>query len=314
MGIKMGAAYDCVGKKWYADSYSKGMGKEPLHCEFCPAHVTHRKAHSREIDNEASFIPAHFKLMPNVRHAQGCKYSVVDELKIIAKESKDLLEAVREDQYRIRLVMLKEALLGKTDGVDEGSGGTGKKSGTTYAAAKGKLPAYLNTARKVLRLRALCDSDDEIAEHLELVFEGDTIVPWSKFYFETPRHPEALNDLVSGDIQYPIAIHGIVKSCRPVSGKYGPTNVLNLERPRYIPDPQNLSHGIGLQVSVWSKNASWLSFPVGREVVILGLWRAKPCSSPFVPEGDRQKFTTLTTHELSLNLSLETQIALVPDK
>jgi len=107
-------------------------------------------------------------------------------------------------------------------------------------------------------LRALCDSDDEIAAHLELVFEGSTVVPWSQFYFETECHLDAYRNLARNTVQHPIALHGTVKSKRPVAGKNGPTNVLNLAKPKYVADTDNPEMGIGVEASVWCEEADWL--------------------------------------------------------
>jgi hypothetical protein len=313
MGIKMGEALDSAGVEWQAETYMKGQGKEPLKCYYCPAPVTHQKAHTRERDDKPFLVSAYFRLLPHGRHAEGCTHGVEQEVKSIAKESEGLIESIRDGQYRLRLVMIAEAL-GATS-TKPASAPQRPASGTskTYAAARGKLPGYINSAKRVLQLRALCDEDDEIAEHLELVFEGNTVVPWSMFYFETERHLDAYHMISRNTVQIPIALHGTVKSKRSVDGKHGPTNVLNLSKPKYLANGVDTGNGIGMEVSVWAKDASWfVGLEEGAEVVILGIWKTTAGTpSPAKKEG---KFSTFTTHKLSLNPILMAQIARVPKR
>ncbi|HJW53984.1 MAG TPA: hypothetical protein VJ577_01800 [Burkholderiaceae bacterium] len=196
MGIKMGKAIDSAGVEWIAEHYAKGKGKEPLRCVHCPVQITHQSAHTRERDDKPVLVPAYFRLLPGGRHADGCKHAVSDEIKAIASESKDLFESVRDGQYRLRLVMIRDALTGLSKKPSNGSNGNQDgRTSKTYERSRSKLPAYINSAKRVLQLRALCDADDEIAAHLELVFEGNTIVPWSQFYFETERYLEAFHNV-----------------------------------------------------------------------------------------------------------------------
>lgn len=308
----MGVATDSAGAEWHADTYTKGKGREPLKCKYCSAHVTHHSAHVREYEDKSILVPAYFRLLPNGRHAYGCRHAVEQEIKTIAKESEDIFESVRDGQYRLRLMMIKEALdgAGSKPKSNSNKGQLGKVS-KVYEHSRNKLPAYINSAKRVLQLRALCDGNDEIAEHLELVFEGNTVVPWPQFYFETEHHLDAYHAILHNTVQHPIAIHGTVKSKKPVDGKYGPTNVLNLIKPRYLTNPDDPDNGIGIEVSIWAKNADWFNgLEENTEVVILGLWKAKPgISSPAQKVG---KFKTFTTHKLNTTLMLMAQIARIP--
>lgn len=311
MGIKMGSAFDAAGVEWFADTYTKGKGKEPLKCLYCPAPVTHQSAHTRERDDKPTLIPAYFRLLPNGRHGYGCKHAVEVEVKTIAKESEGLIESIRDGQYRLRLVMISKGLGGGSSTTSKGGGTSGKHTSKTYEHSRSKLPAYINSAKRVLLLRALCDSDDEIAQHLELVFEGNTVVPWSQFYFETERHWDAYHTVLRNTVQYPIALHGVVKSKAPYEGNYGPTNVLNLVKNKYQTNPDDSSNGIGVEVSIWAKDADWFAgLDAGTEIIILGLWKTK--SGAPLPAKKQGKFQTFTTHRLSVNPLIMAQITRVP--
>lgn len=315
MGIKMGSAFDSAGVEWSAENYLKGKGKEPLHCIYCPVQITHQNSHTRERDDKPIFVPAYFRLLPGGRHADGCKHAVREEIKTIADESKDLFESVRDGQYRLRLVVIRDTLaeLGKKP--SNGGGEPRSRNGKIYERSSGKLPGYINSAKRVLQLRALCDSDDEIATHLELIFEGSTVVPWSQFYFETERHLEAYYNLTRNTVQYPIALHGTVKSKRPVKGKNGPTNVLNLAKPKYIASVDNPEIGVGVEASVWCEDADWFSgLNEGDEVVVLGMWKGKAGEPSNSSKPDQYRYKTFTTHKLTVWPVLVAQIARVRSK
>jgi hypothetical protein len=315
MGIKMGAASDSAGIEWNAKDYAKGKGKEPLHCVHCPVQITHQSAHTRERDDKPHLVPAYFRLLPGGRHADGCKHAVSDEIKSIASESKDIFESLQNGQYRLRLVMIRDALTGlgkKPSG--GGDSAQGRRTGKTYERSKNILPGYINSGKRVLQLRALCDSSDEIAEHLELVFEGNTIVPWSQFYFEAEDYLQAFHNLSRNTVEHPIAIHGTVKLVRPVPGKWGPTNVLNLVKPKYIADTNNPELGIGIEASVWCDNAEWFGrLNEGDEIVVLGMWKAK-AGEPKASSSPKYRFKSFTTHKLSVTPVLLAQIARVPSR
>lgn len=309
MGIKMSVAIDAAGMPWPAETYIKGQGKEPLKCEKCSALIHHKVTHLRERDGEPTIIPAHFALNPLERHASDCKYAVDHEIKIIAKESEKLIETIRDGKYRLRLVMIRDALNARQPAIS-GSGmkPTNQKS-TIYERASGEnLAGYINTAKRVLELRAICDDDKEIAEHLELLFEGNTIIPWSQFYFETERHLDAFYAVLRNTVQYPFAIHGTVKSKRSHNNKF----VVNLEKPRYAEDSEDVNNGIGIEVSIWVENANWLNgIEVGTEAVILGPWKAKSGVKELPHEPRR--FKTYLTNKLSLTLKMPSQIIRVPN-
>lgn len=311
MGVKMGEAFDSSGHEWTADLYHKGLGIPPLKCKFCPASVTHNPSHSRDLDEKSVLVPAYFKLLPGERHSSGCTFAVQQEVTAILRESRDLFESIRDGQYRLRLAMIKDALLGispKT--IQKESEKPGQEKGrvrTTYVKASGKLPGYINSAKRVLKLRALCDDDAEIAKHLELVFEGNAVIHWPQFYFEATRHIEAFNTIVRNTVQHPIALHGYVDSKRIGVGKNG-ESVLNFQKDKYQQDPQNSENGIGVEISLWAKDSTWFSkIDEGDEIVVLGLWSATRKAPIAAKRPGRYK--AFATNKLSVSLVLMAQVA-----
>lgn len=318
MGVKMDVALDSAGREWFADSYRKGMGTPPLKCKFCPASVTHTPSHPRERDDKPVLIPAFFRLMPGNRHGDNCKFAVRENLEIIAKQSDDLFETIRNGGRRLRLVMIKDALTAVSSKPAQGSGTadarTGQtRTGQTYTTAPGKLAGYINSAKRVLQLRALCDDDVEIAEYLELVFEGNTVVHWPQFYFETERHLDAYHAIVRNTVQYPIALHGHVKTKRLNTGKDGKSHVLNLQKDRSRVNPDDPENGVSVEASIWSKDPGWFAgIDEGDEVVVLALWKAAVGTARPVEKAGR--FKTFTTHKLTTNLVVMAQVAKVPKR
>lgn len=65
-----------------------------------------------------------------------------------------------------------------------------------------------------LKLRALCASNEEMEQHLELVFEGDLTVSSDQFYVEQERHRHSYHGVSQNTLQHPIATKGRIKSVR----------------------------------------------------------------------------------------------------
>lgn len=312
MSIKMAKAKDSAGQTWDAATYSKGKGNEPLKCFGCSVDVTHVNAHEKQLHEKAVVVPAFFRLMPGVLHLENCGFQVEKKIKVVADESEGLIESIKKGRYRLRLASLKDEFSNGGSEGEKASKVKGKQAATTtYQKSGSKLPAYLNSAKKVLVLRALCESDEDIEKYLELVFEGNVTIPWSRFYFESDRYLEAYKLIQSSTVQYPIAIHGTVGAVkRDIQTKFGVKHILKLERPRTVPDSDDPENRIGVDVTVWSKNVDWISkFEVDDEVVVLGLWKATPGKKDAASDPKKYRCATFQTHQLNLTLRLPLQVA-----
>ncbi|KFG95533.1 hypothetical protein GQ56_0119830 [Burkholderia paludis] len=310
MGIKMSTAFDADGNEWQADDYVKGKGREPLLCRHCPTGVTHQSAYSCERHNKSVKVPAYFRLLKNGEHADNCPHAVENNIKKLVTESDGLIESLRQGKYRLRLMMIADALKPAQKPATSNSGGRSRAGGTTYQRKSGKLPAYINSAKKVLLLRAACDDDESMAQYLELVFEGNTVVPWSSFYFEAERYLEAYRAVSLQTVKHPIALHGVVKSKRSPIIDGRPTNVINLHIPKYAVDADDAEHGISVEPSIWTDNADWFEgIEEDSEVVVLGVWKTKPGKREQAGEQGKYRFSDFTKHKLNLTLSLKAQIA-----
>lgn len=309
-GIKMTHAYDKKGVKWAADTYAKGMGTAPLKCERCDATVIHVNSFTRDCYDNPSKVRAFFRLQANGAHGPSCRFGVDKQIVELASTSDGLVESVQKNRFRMRLVAVTEELKATAKRPKENDGGERTPTASrTYTPSSNRLSSYINTAQRVLRLRAMCDEDADIEEHLELVFAGNT-VGWNQFYFEHARQMEAHYAVSKSSTQYPIAIHGRVgKIKRGV--KDDPTlNVMNLERLKVTQDPNEPTNGISLEVGVWAAKASWFDgLSENDEVIIFGLWKAPPPAQSKATKAGF--FKTFTNRRLTLTLALKSQIAKV---
>ncbi|WP_449105454.1 hypothetical protein [Pseudomonas mohnii] len=309
MGIKMSSACDQNKQEWEADTYQRGLGAEPLQCKHCGTHVTHNPPHTREMHDKSVFVQGYFRLLPKGAHAANCPFGVDEEINKIAKTSEGLIESIQQDKYRMRLVMIKEALEGAGAPKNPG-GGDRAKTGRTYTSNPGLLPAYINSANRALKLRTLCTSNQDIEQHLELVFEGNVKVAWNQFYFEPEEHMAGFHAVSQNTVQHPIAIQGQVSSVRcEIKGKPN-SNVINLQMNKFRQDPEDPENGIGLEVSIWSPQSAWFKgIKSGDEIVVLGMW--KPTILPPETTQREGRYKRFTKRRLSLNLVLKAQITKV---
>ncbi|MEN5136991.1 MULTISPECIES: hypothetical protein [unclassified Pseudomonas] len=310
MGIKIDHAFDQTGVRWEAATYVKGTGAEPLLCK-CGTPVAHNPPYTREMYDKPVFVQGYFRLYPKSAHAANCRFGVDEEINEIASTSEDLIESLQHNRYRMRLVMIKEALE-KGGRSPEDDGGLRAKAGRTFTHNPGRLPAYINSAKRALKLRAHCENDHDIEQHLELVFEGNVKVAWNQFYFEPERHTEAFYAVTHNTVQHPIAIHGAVSSVRTEMKGDKTKNVLNLQMNKFRADPNDSDNGIGLEVSVWSRDSAWFKgIEKDDEVVVLGMWKPATMAPEKAPREGR--FKTLTKRRLTLTLVLKAQVSKITE-
>lgn len=314
MGIKMGRARDAQCDLWEAATYNKGAGVPPLQCEYCSALVAHQNAHTRRLAEKSISISAYFRLRPEQTHSEDCTYNVPEQVKTIAAESEGLIESIKNGKYRLRLAMIKEAFDDARRKPEDKDKPNKDKNGKVYQSSGKKLPGYINTAQKVLQMRALCEEDEAVEEHLLLTFDGDTVTPWSRFYFEGEGHLAAADLVEQGYVTYPIAICGTVKTNRSVERKDGEktrfVQVLTLNIEKYIPHPDDSTIGLNVAVSVWCDDASWLAgIETDDEVILFGFWRYVPGLTK--PSTNPRKYKQFQTDQLRLYPILRTQIAKV---
>lgn len=279
MASKMPAARDANGNRITIEMAENGSFEKPLKCEFCDASVSFVNGHPREVGEDIVFVEPFFRLAPKSTHHEGCNYNSIGQLTVIARESDgDVFMAISNNQFELRLLAVKKALdqlieLAKT-----------KKSLTDdkklisqqkeYIASEEKLGAYINSAKRVLKVRSVCEDHAEIENLLTLVFDGVS-VPWSDFYFEDTDYFRCYRQLKSSTTQIPIAVHGTIKSIKTVPGKKENFSVVNLVRPM-----RNIDKADAREVactSIWAPDVNFFSdYREGQTIIAFGMWQWKP--------------------------------------
>ncbi|WP_177107516.1 hypothetical protein [Pseudomonas gingeri] len=93
-------------------------------------------------------MPGYFRLKPKRAHAANCDYGVYEEIEKIAKSSEDLIESIQHDKYRLRLVMVPEALAGnagkprQSDGKPDSSEGFQTVQRHPYPESSGAIKVF----------------------------------------------------------------------------------------------------------------------------------------------------------------------------
>lgn len=307
MGIKMDKAYGANGSVLHAGAYEREKGNTPMRCYGCATQVDHQRAHIRELKDKSVPVPAFFKLHKGHQHGPICQFGIDGKVKVIADESQGLLESIKKGKYELRLLMIKEALeeLGSTGGsADRPTGGSGHV-GLEFETRDRTLRAYINTAQRVLELRTLCDEEAAIADLITLKFQGNIVIPWSQFYFNDERFHEAYATIKNNTVPHPIALAGMVKGLNQMNVNGRTRHAMNLELSGFRQTSEQLRTSIG--VSVWSNDA-FPKYQKGDDVLVLGIWRAKP-GTPRPDACGHRDGDQVVFNNLELNLILSTQIA-----
>lgn len=250
---------------------------EPLKCEFCDASVGFVNAFTRHVGEDIIAVQPYFRLKKGNKHSLQCRYEVHGQVTIIANESEsDIFEALKGNRYRLRLLAVKntiETLREQAEAKKKLTPADTDDSGTTtknYLKGEKLLGAYINSAMRVLKVRAACEEHSEIEDVLELAFNG-VLLPWRDFYFEDSEYFRCFAQVDQATVQVPIAIRGTIKSSRIVKGRTDEFAVLNLVRPhRKTDQPDTLDAAC---FSIWSPDLSAFGkFKEGEQIIAFGLW------------------------------------------
>ncbi|WP_250502455.1 hypothetical protein [Caballeronia sp. AZ7_KS35] len=105
-------------------------------------------------------MKGYFRLLPKGTHEKACVFDVCDELQVIARRSLGLLQALEPERYSFRLLAFNDmrdltalrayATLGQAIDSTHETGPHFSHDPQCF------LPAYLNTAKRVISLYALC--------------------------------------------------------------------------------------------------------------------------------------------------------------
>ncbi len=135
-----------------------------------------------------------------------------------------------------------------------------------------QLGAYINSAQRVLKVRAACEDHYEIEDVLHLVFEGVRL-SWCDFYFDYKDYFRCFSQVTQATVKVPVAIKGAVKANKLVKTRNGEFAVIDLVRPSRKTDRDGI---LDLACfSIWSPDLSaFESFKEGGEILAFGIWES----------------------------------------
>lgn len=279
MASKMPAARDADGHLITIELAELKQYQKPLRCEFCDAPVSFVNGYTRLVGEDIVAVAPFFRLLKSYKHREGCDYDITGQIAVIARESEgDVLAAIEDNRFELRLLAVKKALDQLRAAAQQKKDPNPDRPTTTtekeYLPGETKLGAYINSAKRVLKVRAVCDEHAEIEDVLSLAYDG-VRVPWSDFYFEDNDYFRCYRQLTTATVQTPVAIHGTVNLIKPVKGKTGDFMVLDLVRP--MRDTDNADLREVACASVWSPDpTAFADYRPGQQIVAFGMWQGKP--------------------------------------
>ena len=173
------------------------------------------------------------------------------------------------------------------------------------------LDAHLRTVNALLVLRAMCD-DDALLDARVVLRLGKKRVAWDAFFYALDRYDAAWERVDAASNEIPLALSGTVRSHRLAQpGADFSTTFLNCA-PKYQ-HTGIVDERVFVEVSVGHDDAAWLqSFPVGAQVVMLGLWRLGRTSTATRPHPtDPRRTITNVTYKLALRPVSKQQLVAV---
>jgi len=275
MASKMPVARDHDNRTINIAVAEQGQYTKPLRCEHCDATVSFVGAHSRNVGDDIVVVDPFFRLNPGQRHGEACRYNVHGQIKVIASTSEgDVIAAIQGNRYELRLLAVRKALVELRELAQKKRSFDSDKPPTpddkVYVDAGKKLGAYINSAKRVLQVRAACEAHAEIEEVLQLVFEG-AHVHWRDFYFEDDSYFSCFHQVDRRTVPVPIAVRGTIKKISVVKASFA---VIDLVR------PWRELNGPGVRdmacLSIWSPDLdAFNSYAEGQDILAFGLWESR---------------------------------------
>jgi hypothetical protein len=302
MASKMSAARDVNNTRITISMAETGQYEKPLKCEFCQASVDFVNAFTRDVGEDIVAVDPFFRLHNGHKHGSACRYNVHGKIAVIAKESEgDIFAALQGNRYELRLLagkraveQLRELDRKKKDPDSDAATGTTDK---IYLEAEKRLGAYINSAQRVLKVRAACENHSEIEDVLQLVFDGVRL-PWNDFYFEDDEYFKCFSQVTQATVDVPVAINGTVKEVSIVKGRIGNFSVIDLVRPYRKTDQADVLDAACF--SIWSPDLdAFHAYKKGSEILAFGLWESRGVKENANKKTD-SPFKTFRNHELRL--------------
>ncbi|MDR5737695.1 hypothetical protein [Caballeronia sp. LZ016] len=316
MAARMWVATTMDGREVSAETIGSLQEPPPLRCVYCRAPVSFVPHHARESRGKAYSVKAYFRLFPKVAHNEDCVFNVEEQLKVIARRSFGLLQAIEQGQYRFRLLAIADIrdidTHLKRSKISRKADIAGDDSAFLSSDSRCFLSAYINAAKRVIELRSLCASNSGVRDRLEFVFNGMS-VNWEDFYYEEARFLAAYRWLGMTATSFPVTLVGTVANIETIERRGRTLYVLHMKSSAahsYSRDPMV---GEVAHATVWTNQAEWLHSLKGNDtVLVFGHWRHATVNTvtTFARKGD-SKFRKFLERQLSIWLHVKSQISRV---
>ncbi|AWM15969.1 hypothetical protein MOB40_09810 [Bacillus inaquosorum] len=221
MGVKIDKAVYTKTKELMTniEADKQELNGEKFTCPYCNVELSFRRSGKRQLENRVIDVSPYFRLEKGIEHEEQCEYNTFGQIEIIARKPmalKEFMEKKKNDQYAIRLQVVKKAMAEPPE--EEVEGTTANPKGKGDAANKnyknsGSITPYLSRMKDIMILRSKMEKNTDVKKHLKLEYKSKTI-SWDKFYFG----PEYKDFLVLSkyfrnkpEPKHPICIEGMVK-------------------------------------------------------------------------------------------------------
>ena len=217
--------------------------------------------------------------MKGSNHDPNCRYTIDGEMKdIYAKQADSEYLTKDGNKYIVRLLFTNTTVPTSNSELPEGNNATSQKKQVNYIPS-GKKAAYLSTIKRILKLRAALENDQELQRKVILKFniKGNTIesIPWNNFFFDVTNEDEAerlIHYLNIRNAPHPMCLCGKVSKIAPVKDDRYRIELLNhtMEKneklvisffadEKVIRKYQNLTHPcIAVYCNVKAKDSLWV--------------------------------------------------------
>ncbi|MEF2965485.1 hypothetical protein V3851_06525 [Paenibacillus sp. M1] len=257
MGIKMPKAYhkmkDQIVSIDIADKEMNGF----LLCQTskCRVPVIFVDAYKKRYADKTVMVAPYFRLASNDKpHLRECKYNTLGQIEAIAKDSDDnVLRAIEEGHYSFRLNVIDETLrtlnqLAKDESNSDESAPWVSMPPAKVYTNRGKLDSYLSTMQKIMKLRSLTETHDELREIISLQY-GKQTIKWSRFYYTSDDFKKCYTYIKRNNVTHPLCLEGIIKEIAPPQEKFK-FHVLKLRFPWVEPDNDKIINLIAVELVI----------------------------------------------------------------
>lgn len=277
MGVKMSHARDAGGNEVALDQ-AQFNPRALYRCAKCASEVVYNAGSNPERNGRRVIVPHYFKLKKNVVHEDTCTFNVLGQVKTIAaaESTPEFIGQFEDGVFELRLLLPenpKKKDVGNTKQSGEDEVKAGRPGGEKKYVSAGRLNSYLNTAARVMKLRAFCEEHSEIEDHLILKF-GTTQIFWKDFFFEVDDYKRLYRLLGKMTHPYPVAVSGKIDKITRRESKYEKGSaywLVSLDQAYEEPDENGVVNKTSMAITVYDERLL-AHFKEDDDVVVFGEW------------------------------------------